>query len=281
MTAASPVAVVTGLGLWAPGIPSVADWRARAGAADIGDDAADDMPSADVASSRSKRGTSRICRMLVEVVTQAARAADAPLADAAVVLASAWGEIDVMVALLGQIADQEPSLSPMRFKHSVHNAAGGLLSIATDNQGLSTSLAGGDRTFELGLVEAAGLLASGGASRVLLGVGEDRLPPPLDGASGHGALALGLCLEAEVDPDRRGRRLGALRWAPGDASPPVRPEAVPDRWLGNPTSWGLPLVDALARGQAARLPLGPSRGSPWVDVDAVAPARPLEQERAT
>lgn len=226
-------------------VTGVARWSAGAGPSE---------PACAIADARAKRGTSRITRMLGEVVEIAAREGGADLSTAATVYASAWGEIDIMIGLLAQIADGDVGLSPLRFKHSVHNAASGLVSIAAGNRGFSTAIAAGDRTVEQGLVEAWGLLATGTAE-VLLAVGDDRLPEPLDRFGAYEGLAAALCLVR--DPGMRpvlawleAPRLGAVERAEVE---------LPEPFAQNPCAWILPILDAVASGAAREVPLTAER----------------------
>ncbi len=237
---------VTGLGLWTPGFPSLEAWLA-------GDrDTAVIEPACALPGPRAKRGTSRITRMLCEVVEQAARDGRADLSAAATVYASAWGEIDIMIGLLEQIHDGDVGLSPLRFKHSVHNAASGLVSIAAENRSFSTAIAAGDRTVEQGLIEAWALLASG-APDVILAVGDDRLPVPLERFGRYEGLAAALCLS--VEPGDRPVRA----WL----EPPTRLEArvdptLPPELADNPCAWVLPLLGALTAPEDVVVPLSPA-----------------------
>jgi hypothetical protein len=229
---------VNGLGLWAPGFASLDAFRAGAV------DASVTMPKCEVADARAKRGTSRLARMLGEVVQQAGADAGAELGAVPMIYASAWGEIDVMINLLDQIASGEVGLSPIRFKHSVHNAASGLVSIATDNRSFSTALAAGRRTFELGVLEALTFLMTSDADSVILAVGEDRLPTPLDRYARYEPLAVGLCFGKTA---REGAH-GTLSF-PKRADAPRRP-ALLDAYAENPAAWALPLLDALVSGES-------------------------------
>ncbi len=133
--------------------------------------------ASNVIDARSKRGSSRFARMMTDVVVQAASAASFDLQKVATVYASAWGEMDIMTALFEQMHVGDQGLSPLRFKHSVHNAASGMLSIATNNRSFSTAIAGGARTLEQAFVEALALLATS-EQEVVVAIGDDKLPEP-------------------------------------------------------------------------------------------------------
>jgi hypothetical protein len=234
------VIAVNGIGLWAPGFANLEAFRGGEA------DEAVTMPKCAIANARAKRGVSRIARMLGEVAQQAAEDANVDLGAVPTVYASAWGEIDIMIKLLDQIADGEVGLSPLRFKHSVHNSASGLVSIATENRGFSTAIAAGRRTFEQGVLEALALLATTESESVLLAVAEDELPKPLDRYGRYEALAIGLCFGKTP---REGAH-GSLTF-PKRASEVVRP-TLAETYAENPTAYALPLLEALASGDSVK-----------------------------
>lgn len=248
---------VTGLGLWAPGFPDVAAWRegrAVEGA---------DKPPCKLIDSRLKRGSSRFGNMLGEVVEQACTAAGLDVRIVPTFYGSSLGEIETMVLLLRMLREEDGKLSPNRFKNSVHNAASGLLSIATGNTAFSTAIAGGERSFESTLLEAwAYLHVEGGAA--VLAVGDDRAPEPLDALGRHGALAVGLALSAE--PPSTGPRISisGLR----RASEPLEAHArVPSELVTNCASAALELVEAVLARRAGTVSVAlPGRVGACVDV---------------
>ncbi len=83
-----------------------------------------------------------------------------------VVLASRHGDLERSLALLAEMAAEEP-MSPTGFGLSVHNAIGAMYSIARGDRSNYLAVAAGADTVALGVVEAAGLLADG-AEEVLL-----------------------------------------------------------------------------------------------------------------
>ena len=70
-----------------------------------------------------------------------------------VVFASRWGEIGVTAKLLRQFHD-EGEMSPAGFSNSVHNAAPGHLSLLAGNRAPYTAIAAGEKSYEMGLLEA-------------------------------------------------------------------------------------------------------------------------------
>lgn len=112
------------------------------------------------------------------------------VADLPLVFASAFGEMRTTLDLLKLQAEKGES-SPLRFQASVHNAAQGLLSIATGHRGFATSISASTDTFAMALVEATGLVARG-HDQVLVLVAEE---PPLPELSDLHYPALGVALQ--------------------------------------------------------------------------------------
>jgi hypothetical protein len=94
--------------------------------------------------------------------------------DVPTIFASRHGEASRSVELLLELAAGQP-ISPTSFGLSVHNATGGLFSIARNEHDNDIALAAGQSTVEHGVIEACGLLAEG-ASRVMLVVYDVPLP---------------------------------------------------------------------------------------------------------
>jgi hypothetical protein len=144
----------------------------------------------------------------------------------ACVFASRHGSFATTVSLLEDLARDAP-LSPARFSHSVHNTQAGLFSIWAGNRQPSTALAAREETFAHGLLEAACLVRREPERPVLLLVGDEAVPAPLEPVAGraHGthalALRLGpggsLCLRLEPPAGRAdpgAARAGAAAWPP-------------------------------------------------------------------
>ncbi len=70
-----------------------------------------------------------------------------------IVFASRFGEWEQTARLLQQFHDTG-EMSPAGFSNSVHNASMGHLSLITKNKNSYTSIAAGDRTLEMGILDA-------------------------------------------------------------------------------------------------------------------------------
>lgn len=100
--------------------------------------------------------------------------ASAPQQDIPVIFCSRHGECGRSADLLLDLARAIP-LSPTAFSLSVHNATGGLFSIARRDHANSLALAAGHSTVEHAVIEACSLLADG-APAVLLAMADGPLP---------------------------------------------------------------------------------------------------------
>lgn len=93
------------------------------------------------------------------------------------VFCSRHGELERTVGLLTNLAQAEP-LSPTHFSLSVHNAIGGVFSIARQDPSPISALAAGDEGLSQALLESRMILAEGGFDEVLCVVYDRPLPTP-------------------------------------------------------------------------------------------------------
>ncbi len=154
---------------WAPGVVTDAEWQAWArgerGIESDGEPRLEQMPP------MLRRHAGRLGRLACDVAYRVLDGATG----VPVVLCSRYGEVGRSVDLLGALA-RGTELSPTAFGLSVHNAVGGLFSMARHDTANCVALAGGDESAECGILEACGLLTEG-ADRVLLVIADCPLPP--------------------------------------------------------------------------------------------------------
>jgi hypothetical protein len=110
-----------------------------------------------------------------EALAQSARDAGST----ATVFASSSGDCDNVHHMLETLATAERQISPTRFHNSVHNAAAGYWSIATQCRAPSTSLCCHDASFAAGLLEAVSQAAVSGAPIALIAY-DHPYPEPLN-----------------------------------------------------------------------------------------------------
>ena len=224
---------VAGIGAWAPGFES---WPALRSALASGCDTAAAsgparrpvallLPAAE--RRRVPDGVAVALEVAREAIAAAASTTPVDSATLASVFASANGELAIVDYLCSTLAADPLSMSPTRFHHSVHNAAAGYWGIATPSVGPSTSIAAGDDSFAVGLLEAAtqvaaedrpvllvvfdtpavGLLRDTNANTTLFGAA--LLLTPV--GRGDEALQLSIALDATTaDAPRAGAATGGL-----------------------------------------------------------------------
>lgn len=241
---------VLGMGLYMPGYPTLERWLA--GERDDSEPAA----TGEVLDKRSRRRASPITKALADAYGQALAQSELDAATVASVFGSALGEVDTMIGLLDQMWRQTTGLSPMKFATSVHNAAAGVVSIATKNKGFTTSLGADFDTPAMALVEGMGLMATQGQP-VIVACGDEAAPSDLVGdQAGWGGLTCAIALTPADDAPADAVRLKGPFMAEPNLPPPdlPRPQALsPDAGL-------LDLVDSIARGRTGILRLDRGRG---------------------
>jgi hypothetical protein len=219
---------------WAPGRETAAAWLAWAGvapgaAAITATAAGNNEPALPAMPAMLRRRASPTGKMALQAAYAALEALDLHGADAPddaslqhdipTIFCSRHGECGRSVELLSDLARQLP-LSPTAFSLSVHNATGGLFSIARRDHGNSLALAAGRSSVEHGAIEACGLLADGAAA-VLLIVTDGPLPPMYREFADCDEQAFGWAwlLRAATDPgtgadsDDSDTNVVSLRWS--------------------------------------------------------------------
>jgi hypothetical protein len=244
-------AFVTGLGLWAPGLPGP---NARAEAAG---GAASSEPPATLLPPALARRASLLTRMLVEVAAQAGRAAGVDLGVVPTVFSTAYGEIETLHVLLEMLYAGE-GLSPTRFHSSVYNTASGYFSIAAANRSPTTTVAAGEETVAMALLEGHCLLQDRGPSVVVCFADEASTIPFLREAETR-SLAAAVTLSAQRPAGPCFGRLGVPRRGRAGAVPSSDPS-----FSSNPIAPVLPLLRALQAGETGALPLSLEAGEGWL-----------------
>ncbi|MFA5938381.1 MAG: beta-ketoacyl synthase chain length factor [Sinimarinibacterium sp.] len=197
-------------------------------------------------------------------VRQAFRAGEEAIAgrDAstlATVFTSSDGDLSILHRICTALTTDERVVSPTDFHNSVHNAAAGYWGIATGSRAPSTTLAGFDGSFALGLLEA-GMQIVSERHPVLLVAFDVPAPQPMQQARTHDSIAscaLWLLPEgvpAAADATR-------LQLEPTDEPETTLADAALEAGRrGNAALRALPLLQMLARQQAARVVLPASGG---------------------
>jgi len=248
-------AFVEGIGLVGPGLSG---WRASR-ALLAGDAAYQPAPTSVAASALlpavERRRAGMPVRLALAAGIEAIEAARCDAATLATVFTSSDGDCDNVHAMCESLATPERQISPTRFHNSVHNAAAGYWSIATQCRAPSTSLCCHDASFAAGLLDAASQVAMGRSPVVLIAY-DHPYPPPVSAmrpisASFGAALVLspqaGAGAIAVLDIEFEARQAAASRMADAGL------EALRS---GVPAARCLPLLAALARGTREPVLLG-------------------------
>src|SRR3954470_6103955 len=239
-------AFVEGVGLVGPGLQS---WQASRGLL-AGDGAYRPQAILIAASALLPAAERRRAGMPVKLALaaglEAIEGAGRDAATLATVFASSSGDCDNVHEMCAALATPERQVSPTRFHNSVHNAAAGYWSIATQCREPSTSLCGYDASFAMGLLEAASQVCVDGSPVALIAY-DHPYPAPLHAARPIGG-AFGAALV--LAPQASGRTMAVLdiEFEARTAAETVMADAALEGLTSSvPAARSLPLLAALAR----------------------------------
>jgi hypothetical protein len=153
---------------WAPGLRTADEWLAWS-LDPTAEKKLETIQSTRI-HAKLRRRSSHLAKMAIEVV-------EPSFVDSIdyTIFASQHGDVGCSLRLLKDIAEQE-TLSPTQFVQSVHNAPLGLFSIVYQLQENMTSLAAGDKTFAMAMLEAYTWLALNKHKRVLMVIFDEYIP---------------------------------------------------------------------------------------------------------
>jgi len=247
---------VLGCGAFVPGFDGLEGWAACLRSE------GHDAPRAELVPKRQRRRASPLSKALADAFADALEVSALDPSRVASVFGSAIGEASTMVGLLDQMWSETGMLSPMRFATSVHNAASGVISIATENRGITTAIGADFDTPAMALMEGIGLVLAGGESVIVCCGDEapptDLVPEGADWGMMTAAIAIG-----PVDPaSSTCPRLSALTIAEATLEPSAPAGADPEEVTDNPNIGLLDLAVAIHHGLDGVVPLdrGAGRG---------------------
>ena len=240
---------ITGIGLLGPGLP---DW-AR-GQAMLQDAAGwrrgpTEVPAPQRLPATERRRAGNVVKASIVVADQALAMAGLDAGDLATVFTSSTGDPLNCHLLCEALAAPERLVSPTRFTNSVHNAPAGYWHIAAASRAPSTSLAAFDASFAAGLLEAAVQCAATGAP-VLLVATDVPYPEPL-----HAVRPVADVMAVALLLSPTGGRGLSLEVTGDAAATPCAEPGFEALRQGIPAARALPLLQALARRDAATLAL--------------------------
>lgn len=254
-----PPVFVQALGWWTPDWP---DWpqaavalRGEAVVPAVATANGSRRPAPRLLAANERRRAPDAVLMALQVAEEACASAGADPATLPSVFTSAHGDLTIVDALCRTLAGDPLLLSPMRFHHSVHNAASGYWAIGAHNPEASSALAAGPHSFAAGWLEAATQCIADNRAVLLVGCDTEAMGPLQSVNASRGLLAVAMLLA----PAPRGPQDRAIAWRlqPGaHAAPPLR-SAAAHTLQANAMADALPLFEALAdtRSTALTLPL--------------------------
>lgn len=240
---------VQGVGLLGPGLASWASARPVLRGEQPHEGARTVLPPPARLPAAERRRSGAAVKLAMALADEAVNGAQLDASMLATVFTSSSGECDNCHAICEALAMPQPVVSPTRFTNSVHNASSGAWHIAVGSRAASTSLCAFDGSFGAGLIEAASSVVLE-RKPVLLVASDSPYPEPLHSARplpDHFGLALVLA------PERDAHSLAALSVRLGGEAgevAPMTPASLDALRRLIPAAAGLPLLAALARGQA-------------------------------
>ncbi|HZO01676.1 MAG TPA: beta-ketoacyl synthase chain length factor [Burkholderiales bacterium] len=239
-------AYVEGIGLLGPGLRGWDESRAVLAGAEPYRPAPTVIPPSDLLPPAERRRAGIPVRLALAVGAQAFRSAGRDAAATATVFTSSSGDGEILHHICDTLTTPERQVSPTRFMNSVHNAAAGYWSIATQSREPSTSLCCYDASFAAGLLECTTQIAVDERPVALIAY-DQPYPQPIHAArsiSGEFGAALVMTPHAT----ERSLALLELEFMPGDAAETRLPDpGLEAARLGNPAARALPLLALLAR----------------------------------
>lgn len=175
------------------------------------------------------------------------------------VFASSDADMTVLNRMCNALTTPAHALSPTDFHNSVHNAASGYWSIAVQSMAPTTTVAGYDDSFGVGLLEALGLVPDS-EEGVLLIAYDVPAPPPL---LARRTLATSASVALVLTRSPTAHAMAQLSVTNIAGHTPIsvcRSAALEALRCGNPALRALPLLEALALGNPAPLVISAGGG---------------------
>lgn len=240
---------VHGIGVLGPGIENWDSCRNVFTEQSPYDDSVTPDPMPSILPANERRRSSDIVRWSLHVAQEAVHNSQLSPKDMAAVFASSGGEVGLLHRICESLASPMPMVSPTLFHQSVHNAAAGYWSIASNSHRPSTSLACYDSSFGGGLLETATLLATGQEELVLFAAYDTPAPFPLNETRPLLApFAIAFVLGKQALPISLSMLEVALLSEPLATAPTTMTQpSLESLRLGNPAARGLPLLNTIAK----------------------------------
>lgn len=249
---ATLTAWIDGIGLVGPGLP---DWPAAravlAGATPFAS-APTAVPAPQSLPPAERRRAGLAVKVAIAVAQEAIGAAQRDARTLATVFASSGADGDNCHAICEALASDDRQISPTRFHNSVHNAPAGYWGIAAQAMAPAAVICAYDASFGAGLLESLTQVAIDGCDSVLIAY-DAPYPEPLHAKRPlPGAMGVALTLAAQPGA----QSLAKIEVSLSDAvANTLADPALETLRRTLPVARGLPLLQAIARDEAARVVL--------------------------
>jgi len=246
-------AYIEGIGLLGPGLSNWPSSRAVLGGQQPYQPGKTVLPAPALLPAAERRRCGAIVKLTLATGLEAVAAAGLAAASLPSVFSSSGGDGESCHIICEMLASSDRQISPTRFHNSVHNVAAGYWSIATGAMTPSSVLSAFDASFGAGLLEALSQVAVDDTRSILLAC-DTVYPEPLYSARPI-PDAFGIALV--LSPQRSARTLAQITVSLTDANADAGADRFDDDALEGlrtaiPAARGLPLLRAIALGQAQR-----------------------------
>ncbi|MEA1890332.1 MAG: beta-ketoacyl synthase chain length factor [Pseudomonadota bacterium] len=165
------------------------------------------------------------------------------------VFASSSGDLNVVDKILTALTLPGKPVSPTQFHNSVHNAPAGYWSISVKSTAASTSIAAGENTFSVGLLEAMTQVLMN--EHAVLFVAYDIVPPPL--LKNHQQVTASYGVALLLLPELTQWSLSAEVNIKDPSTTTMQNQGLEQLRTENPAANSLPLLHVIANKQSGRV----------------------------
>lgn len=247
---------IAGIGLVAPGIESWQSGR-EVLIADRHYDVSADFPSLKPAalSANERRRTTDTIKIALDCGHQAITGFDGTATeyltdpDLTSVFACSCGDLNIVDKILNALTLPGKPVSPTQFHNSVHNAPAGYWSISAKSPAASTSIAAGDNTFSVGLLEAMSQVIVN--EQAVLFIAYDIVPPPL--LKTHRLVTASYGVALLLLPELTHWSLSAEVNINKPSTTTMQNQDLEQLRTANPAANSLPLLSAIANNQPGKI----------------------------
>ena len=247
---------IAGIGLVAPGIENWRDGK-NILTAEKNYDISADFPCLKPAalSANERRRTTDTIKIALDCGQQAINGFESSTLDVhaesgpSSVFASSCGDLYIVDKILSALTLPGKPVSPTQFHNSVHNAAAGYWSIAAKTTAATTSIAAGDNTFSVGLLEAMSQVVVD--EQAVLFIAYDIVPPAM--LKNHRQLGASFGVAFLLQPVPGQWSVSADVNINSPSATRMQNPGLEQLRTANPAANSLPLLSAIANKKSARL----------------------------